>query len=160
MGFARIPEVSYNPEGATSMPVIASHRNKESENPKPGGRYNCALITQMLRTLLATKIHKSHKMNSGFCIASANNEAESTIQKKVRSRQHDSTYLASNAFVQPRSGDTFLALGERGESHEPSVTQRNPGSSKQIVLAVRAYTTISKNPPSNRNIPDCVHKLS
>ena len=75
------------------------------------------------------------------------------MRKKVRSRLHLPTNLASNPAVQPRSGDTSLALGECGESREPSVTQ-GIGSE---VLGGEGLCNHFKGLNSNRNIPGAMH---
>ena len=61
-----------------------------------------------------------------YIVASQTDEAGRTDAKELRGCQHGPTNQASNPVVQLRSGDTTLALGERGEYREPSVTQGIP----------------------------------
>ncbi len=112
------------------MPVSVSHRNQESQIPKPGGRYKSAQDHPNPPNLTATKTHKGHK--NDLCVyalrlrPAKTNEAGSIMRENVRSRQSSTTNLASNLVAQPRSGETSLALGDRGESREPSVTLGRP----------------------------------
>jgi hypothetical protein len=65
----------------------------------------------------------------------------------------DNTQLASNPHFQPRSGDTSLALGERGESREPSVTQ----GIRSEWFGGESLCRNANSLNSNRNIPGGVH---
>ena len=100
------------------------------------------------RIMLATKNHKGHKRI--HVIASVLLSVASTRRKKVRNRQAAPTYSASNPVVQPRSGDITLALGERGESREPSVTrgQKRDGFGGEglcghFIVSIRTATSVT-----------------